>query len=303
MADRGALTRPRTLAHLLNSDLPGLNPEISAWDDMCRSPDKVERYLQTGRRALACIELAQMLAGKPPPETILDLPSGHGRVLRFLRAAFPNAEITACDVQADAVAFCRKAFGALPAVAPADPGELRSDRTFDLIWCGSLFTHMPLKRCRALLRFFAGSLAPDGLLVFTASGRRMAALLDRRPQLLGIPSDQLDRLKRDFVESGFAYQDYPAGTVASVVASEPGKADDVAVLERDYGASLASPGSMLVLLDELDLVLTLLLGGSWGGQDVYACVHGSELERDPRLLTRTWERWFRDREGREPRDP
>ena len=37
---------------------------------------------------------------------LLDLPCGHGRVMRYLRAAFPRAEITGCDLLRDGVDHC-----------------------------------------------------------------------------------------------------------------------------------------------------------------------------------------------------
>ena len=72
---------------------------------------------------------------------ILDLPCGHGRVMRWLRATFPKASLTACDIDGDGVSFCAETFGARPALSSTDPEDLVLG-TFDLIWCGSLLTHL-----------------------------------------------------------------------------------------------------------------------------------------------------------------
>ena len=44
-----------------------------------------------GRRALELIHFSGELCDKPHYPDILDLPCGHGRVLRMLAAAFPAA--------------------------------------------------------------------------------------------------------------------------------------------------------------------------------------------------------------------
>ena len=48
--------------------------------------------------------------------SILDFPSRYGRVLRFLRARFPNSDITAAEIDRSALDFCRRNFSSLPFV-------------------------------------------------------------------------------------------------------------------------------------------------------------------------------------------
>src|SRR5262249_34860974 len=79
--------------------------EISPDDDMAGVGP--EEYYRWGLAALDYIQVALRTAEYPgAPRTILDLPCGYGRVLRMLRAAFPNATIHACDIKADALDFC-----------------------------------------------------------------------------------------------------------------------------------------------------------------------------------------------------
>src|SRR3954447_17954814 len=70
-------------------------------------------YVMIGASGLRCIRRALRRTGATP-QRILDFGCGHGRVLRFIRAAFPDAELTACDVDRDAVSFCARTFGAQP---------------------------------------------------------------------------------------------------------------------------------------------------------------------------------------------
>jgi len=54
-------------------------------------------YFKVGLSAIRCIDEALAQANLNKLQTILDLPCGSGRVMRFLRPRFPEAEITACD--------------------------------------------------------------------------------------------------------------------------------------------------------------------------------------------------------------
>src|SRR5689334_9873650 len=55
------------------------------------------QYFAVGADALRLILLSMSTAGKRDFKSILDLPCGHGRVMRYLKARFPEARLTACD--------------------------------------------------------------------------------------------------------------------------------------------------------------------------------------------------------------
>src|SRR5690349_8568241 len=109
--------------------------EISPHDEMYGGDP--ERYFKVGQSAIDFIQPALRATGLPAPERILDLPCGHGRVLRFLKAVFPNAELVACDINRDGVDFCAETFGARPVYSVDDARRVELPGTFDLIWCGS----------------------------------------------------------------------------------------------------------------------------------------------------------------------
>src|SRR4026209_2499520 len=94
--------------------------EISPNDVMYRSSPP-ERYWELGEAAVQAIRLSLQAAKRPDPTNILDLPSGHGRVLRTLKAAYPDARLTACDIDPDAIEFCARVLGATPIQSHADP--------------------------------------------------------------------------------------------------------------------------------------------------------------------------------------
>jgi SAM-dependent methyltransferase len=165
-----------------------------------QEPQEPEVYFERGHDALRSI--LDALDGAVPTR-ILDLPCGHGRVLRWLRAQWPQAEITACDLNRDGVDFCASEFGAEPLYSDTEPERIALQGSYDLIWCGSLLTHVDAPMWRRFLALFAEHL--DGLLVFTTAGRQVAELM-REGEL----SDNCDAeaLLRSYDATGFGYADY-----------------------------------------------------------------------------------------------
>jgi hypothetical protein len=130
-------------------------------------------YMYGGRSALKCIIDALITADVGLPKAILDFPSAHGRVTRFLRNAFPESEVWAGDLNADGVDFCRDHFGAKPFYSKPDLSTVSLPLKFDLIWCGSLASHLPENQCKALFTLLLGNLKEDGILCITTCGRGM----------------------------------------------------------------------------------------------------------------------------------
>jgi SAM-dependent methyltransferase len=178
-------------------------------------------YLLVGLSAIECVEAALAAAGTRPPQRILDLPSGHGRVLRFLAKRFPDAVITACDIDEDGVDFCMRTFGARGAYSRPDLDSLFLGDEYDLIWCGSLVTHLDAGRIAALLRFFARHLAPDGVVVFTTHGEFVAHRLPTDEFDYGLERTAITRMTVEYARTGFAYADYANTTGYGVSISTP----------------------------------------------------------------------------------
>ncbi|MCA1628899.1 MAG: class I SAM-dependent methyltransferase [Acidobacteria bacterium] len=129
-----------------------------------------EQYFLAGLSALACIDEVLRAASVEEVADFLDMPSGYGRELRFFALRFPRATCTACDIQPGATDFCAREFGARPVVSRPRLGEVSFGRKFDLVWCGSLVTHLDPDSTRELLRLFARHLKPRGVAVFTFHG-------------------------------------------------------------------------------------------------------------------------------------
>lgn len=199
----------------------GVSRDVAPDDEMFLG-DR-EHYYDVGDSALRCVENALRCAHrrKETVRHILDLPCGHGRVMRFLRKGFPHARLTACDLNRAGVQFCAAAFAAEPVVSAVEVAQIPLEREFDLIWCGSLLTHLPRVQCAAFLEFFLRKLAVGGVLVFTLHGRSYEqTLVDGRDRSQLAPA-QVAALLAEYRRTGFGYVDY----------------NGVA----DYGFSLAHP--------------------------------------------------------------
>jgi SAM-dependent methyltransferase len=231
--------------------------EISPLDVMYKSDPG--RYFLLGGQALETIERFRELTGSSPIKTVLDLPSGHGRVLRFLRAAYPDATITACDLDKDGVDFCARCFDAQPLYSAVDLGALPIEGTYDLIWCGSLLTHIHADQWRALLRVFSEHLSSSGLLVFTTHGRTHANRLRSGQTTLGLSPWAAAALVSDFERFGFGYQNY--------------------VNQTGYGISLASPSWVCLQVTKTNgLRLACYQEQGWAeSQDAIACLGGRRV--------------------------
>lgn len=250
---------PRRVLRLQDPSALQISTEISRNDRMFAG--NIAHYLGVGQSALRCIQGALVLVGAAEPRRILDLPCGHGRVVRTLRAAYPESEVTACDLDGDGVDYCAQAFGAVPVRSVENPEGIQLSGRYDLVWCGSLLTHLAAERWEGFLRLFEKILAPGGVVVFTTHGRRTEGWLRRGKadvglsieQIYGLTQPQVAELLEGFTRCGFAYVDY-AG-------------------QQGYGISVSSLPFVIGLVQRFtDLRVAACLEHGWDEhQDVIAC--------------------------------
>jgi len=125
---------------------------------------------------------------------VLDFASGHGRVTRFLLRHHPANHIWVSDIASEAVAFQKRTFSVDGFISCSNPADLRCALTFDVIFVGSLFTHLPAERFRQWLRTLFGLLEPDGVIAFSVHGEELSR--DGMPEsgLLFAPRSESRRL-------------------------------------------------------------------------------------------------------------
>ncbi len=210
-----------------------------------------EQYFDLGRRALELIHFSSVLCDKPHYPAILDLPCGHGRVLRWLKAHYPYANLTACDLDRDGVDFCAQQFGATPVYSEPDLRALPFNAQFDLIWVGSLVTHLDEARWLTTLDCLVKWTKECGVIVFSTQGRTVTSLLARGRKNVA-ENIHKPELLEDFARTGFAYQRYFETTP-----------------EADYGFAASSPEwVMRAVQRHPDIIIRAYLEEAWGMQDV-----------------------------------
>jgi SAM-dependent methyltransferase len=194
-------------------------------------------YLRHGREAIQLILQAMLVANKTCVKTILDMPCGFGRVARHLVAAFPEATLWVCDLYEDQIAFCAQQFGGNPLLSRVNISELSFPLQFDLIWCGSLLTHLPKRQFLDTLRLFSRSLAPDGIAVVTTHGRFSPWLHHTHYKYLS--DDRFIIAEREFYKNGFGFVNYQ---------------DPVSIDSPSYGISLSSAAFVVNAMEEDDSI-------------------------------------------------
>ena len=180
-----------------------------------------EKYFDVGESALRAIRLTQSLAGARDFTSILDMPCGHGRVARWLRAAYPAARLTACDVLKDGVDFCARTFSASAVYSSTHPEAAMFGDSYDLIFVGSLLTHVDADRWDHFLDLWWTLLRPGGLLIVTTHGDWVAERM-RGGHLYGYPPLSIERLLRTYEHARFGFlEESPTSIEYGITLSKP----------------------------------------------------------------------------------
>jgi SAM-dependent methyltransferase len=245
----------QTLKELFERRETNVSTNIAPEDGMYAG--NKDHYFHVGQSALQSIRLALLASGKGQLKRLLDFPCGHGRVLRMIRAAFPEAELTACDILRDGVDFCAREFNAVPVYSEDDPAKISISGPFDLIWCGSLLTHLDAGRWMDFINVFDSLLSSDGLMVLTTHGRWVAERMHRGENSYGLEPGELRRLLASYDRQGFGFGSY--------------------FHDANYGISAASPAWVCRKLEEVsNLRLIHLTERGWDShQDVVVCMKRS----------------------------
>ena len=218
---------------------------ISPKDTMC-DPGREQEYFSVGSSALQICR--QILNGRLP-QRILDFPCGYGRVTRWFRNEWPDAEIFGVEIDSAALDFVEETFHAKKVQADHRLNMTIPDEN-DLIFSGSLLTHLDEWQWGIFLEMCADALAPEGTLIFTTHGRTAALMAKDRHPLYGSLIDTRELYER-YQETGFAFlpyaKEYPT-----------------------FGLTLSSPAWIMSRLQKIRSVkIVAFEEGGWG-QDVVA---------------------------------
>lgn len=226
-------------------------------------------YFEVGASAIDNIVLSWISSGADRINRVLDLPCGHGRVLRHLTKLLPDARFDACDLDESGIAFCAETFAARPLSSKEDLTQMQFDTTYDLIWVGSLFTHISHELTSTWLAHLARFLSPRGFLVGTMHGRWSEHVHKVHPY---IAEDRWRTILDGFRQSGYGYSDYHAR-------------ESHDYLHGSYGISLAAPHTIVTDIEQIPGVRLLLYRErGWADhQDVFAIGKPSFSEPWPRM--------------------
>jgi hypothetical protein len=160
----------------------------------------------------------------------------------------------------EAISFCADTFGAIPVRGNDDLGKISLPAKYDVIWVGSVFTHLPVERWEALLFFLQESLASGGLLVFTIHGRTALWVIQNHTlRKSHMSSEAFAEIKKKYKESGYSFYSYNNKHVSSL--STMG----IEVSEESYGLSFTRPDWVCNYLLRFErLFLTSYNEGGWG---------------------------------------
>ena len=245
------MTRPDLTEALLTA--LGLGPdfcrEIHPKDEMLlgleRLVPRVDRraltYFLQGHQAWASIDHAVATANRDwgSVESVLDFACGYGRSTRFLVQALPADRVWASDIDVGATTFVADSLGVHGVPSCADPEDLDFGRQFEVIYVGSLFSHLPEQRFGTWLRKLYDLLVPGGILLFS--------------------THSMKAFPEEADASGFAYREL----------SETTRLDT-----SEYGFTIVTPDWVRKQATEAGIVeLHTVERELWLGQDLHAAVN------------------------------
>ena len=229
-----------------------LNREIAPGDGMSISGRK--HYFVVGASALSNIQEAIRTAQLSPASVkrVLDYACGYGRVLRWLIAGLPHASILGVDTNPKAVKSARETLGVETRQLDISLGTPIGG-SFDLIWVGSLFTHLPRNEMLRVLYYLRDHLSAEGILIFTSHGPLVFNRLKERKRLYNLTERAVVEVISGYETTGYGFASYKG--------------------QSNYGISVISACAVISVLSELAFVPILYKAQGWAAhQDVYSCV-------------------------------
>jgi SAM-dependent methyltransferase len=222
-------------------------------------------YFKNAADALALMDDLGRLAGHPFSQgsTILDYGAGYGRVTRYFAAFSGEKNVVACDIHPAAVDFCRDTLG-VTAMRVHEPfNEIDFGRKFDWIFAGSVFTHINAAYWHQILELYARSLAPNGCVLLTTAGDKVAQLVNQAA---------FDDIAPGAGRAMYAAYEFGGFGYAQYINAEANN--------KNLGRCVVKPGWVFDFVDRYTNlnVLTYIKEGFWGRQDIFLLKAGPSAE-------------------------
>lgn len=189
-----------------------LDTTVHPQDDMFKkSGNDWAPYNSVGESAARVIFSSLAVCPVERVARVLDFGCGHGRVARHLRALFPGAELFFSDIDEAAAKFCASQFRGEAVPACEEFSQVRLPADLDLIFLGSVFTHLDWSRAQTLWTQCFRSLRAGGALVGTFRGRTAYRMMLSNPQRHNANGYYAPMIA-SYLSHGFGYQDYKGFT-------------------------------------------------------------------------------------------
>jgi len=223
-------------------------------DDWMYKGKSSHGYFLRGYEALSLCHLVMKRSGVRVRD-ILDFGCGHGCVARMLKAQYPHTTVHGQDVPEAWLLWCEENLGIRTIRSPERISDVAMPASaYDMIWVGSVFTHIPEDSFDHLLSELLKALKSPGLLVFTTAGAKVRRIFQPgKEKLLSFEGAQ--EALRQYDEVGYGFTPYVGGTYP------------------DWGRALVSLDVVHDKIRHANARLISFQEGGWGDrQDVYAVV-------------------------------
>lgn len=183
---KGVVWRLRRLL-LSPVEIKGIPGRVHPNDFMTNtlSRARLETYAYYSRRHFERLgeELARVGKSWADIGSVIDFGCGYGRITRWLATVMAAGNVTACDVQEEAVRWCEREFGVCGLVACADIAPTPFGH-YDLLFACSVLTHLSPRRIDAFLRTLPQIIRSGGVVVLSGKDHETAGTAHQTHQYL-----------------------------------------------------------------------------------------------------------------------
>jgi SAM-dependent methyltransferase len=225
---------------------------------LARAPGALNHYMSVGRSAIDVIAQTMAATKTTSFRRVLDLPCGGGRVTRHLVKFFPDSEIFISDLDRRMEDFTAQTFGVKPIISSLDFAT-SLEQKFDLIFVGSLVTHLDQPKFKAAIKWFINALEDGGIAIITAAGRRSDWC--QRNLIKTIKPESWQPVSNDMKTKGFGYIETERNAAGS------------------YGLTLSAPSWVLALLEQESSVRVVAMQeAAWDNHQDFYAVQKQEIQ-------------------------
>lgn len=170
-----------------------------------------EWYFNRGYDAFSTIIRECQRARIKQPKRLLDFGCGHGCIARLLKAHFSEAIIVGQDVNPEWLAWCEEKLAIETVLSEDRIIDVKlPQNNYDIIWAGSVFSHIPEYAAIHLLSEMLNALTEDGILVFSTAGQIMRNGYEAG-KIRFLDDSDIVRMNEEFDEGKYAFSVYNTG--------------------------------------------------------------------------------------------